>query len=380
MSGELPARTINQSQVQRSTIDQILNTRRSTTRIPPLTHPLHLLQCRPPRHPTPRRTRHGIHRRHWVRSQRTHSARKHHEPQVHASKSRTVEKETWRLVRKVEVRPHPFHKKQEYQHRSHDHNRRNNNCPNHRSALPRSDLQPSIEIQNTHKSGGKERHSVWASNRKNSESNMGLRIQVPTETLHGSHCTTNGLRSRHMASPRRQNCPYISATQQILDSAATSHESNNRMFPNDTNDGTRKSNKSTTSNTSATTESIKRNHKNANTSPTTPTAQMAVTSSEERRGPPIPNQPRKHRQILPRIHARSRNHPSVHQTTMVDPQSHYSHRRKQRSLRKVPPTKYRLKPDRGLTHLHRRIRNQARNRGCNVLLHKPTRRTTIPGI
>jgi len=38
------------------------------------------------------------------------------------TKIRTVEKETWRPVRKVEIRPHPFHTKQDHQHRSHDHN------------------------------------------------------------------------------------------------------------------------------------------------------------------------------------------------------------------------------------------------------------------
>ena len=130
-----------------------------------------------------------------------HSTRKHYKSQVHASKSGTLEKGTRRPVRKVEIGPYPFHMKQEHRHRSLDHNRQNDNYASCRSALFRRDLRPSIEIQNPYEPSGKERHPIWTSNRKNSESNMGLRIQVPKETLHSNHCTTNGLRSGNMAPP-----------------------------------------------------------------------------------------------------------------------------------------------------------------------------------
>jgi hypothetical protein len=78
--------------------------------------------------------------------------------------------------------------------------------------LHRSDIRPSIEIQNSHKPGGKERHPIWASNRTNSESNVGFRIQVPKKTFHGSHRTSNGLCSSNMAPPGRQVCPHNPAT------------------------------------------------------------------------------------------------------------------------------------------------------------------------
>jgi hypothetical protein len=40
--------------------------------------------------------------------------------------------------------------------------------------------------------------------------------------------------------PEDKTAPTTQQLNKILDSAATSHESNNRMFPNDTNGGTRK--------------------------------------------------------------------------------------------------------------------------------------------